>query len=99
MNVSRLMCVAAFLSLAACGGDDDDDDGPDSGGSSTVVVNFSTFDETDVSSFISHLTPSTTSTGSQAFEFGPATPPVGDGSGEWRTGSDGDSGVELLFEV
>ena len=62
-------------------------------------MNFSSFGATRVSAFSGHLTPPDPSTASLAFEFGPAVPPIGDGSGEWRVGADADSGQELRFEV
>jgi hypothetical protein len=100
MRAIGLLCLSATLVLTGCGGSDDGgDDGPSSGGSRTVVVNEFEFDETGVSMLLSHLTTPPSSTGALIFENGPATPPVGEGSGEWRTGSDGNSGVELRFEV
>lgn len=96
MRTSRVIRASTLLLLASCGGGGGDD-GLDSGGSLTFVVNESTFGATHVSSLTSHLTPPTVSTATLTFVVGPATPPIGEGSGQWSIGTDGDSGQELRF--
>jgi hypothetical protein len=80
-----------FLLAAGCGHSCDDHD---DGGSRTVVVSEESLGEDGVEAF---STPG--STGSTTFEFGPETPPRGDGSVEFQTGADGNSGEELRFDV
>ena len=91
MGTSQLLCVTTFLVLGGCGGS--------GGGSGTIVVNRSQFGAAGVSTLSSHTSPPTASTGSIRFVNGPGITPLGRGSGEWRIGTDGNSGEELRFDV
>lgn len=99
LRVSSTLVLASCVGFTACGGGGDDDDDPESGGSSTVVVNESQFDVTGVSTLSSHLISPPSSTGFISFVFGPATPPIGEGSGQWNIGADGNTGEEMRFEI
>jgi hypothetical protein len=98
MRTSARFYASALLVLAGCGSGSSDS-GPTASGPATVVVNASTFGPAGVSKLVSHLTTPASSTASLAFVSGPLAPPIGQGSGEWRIGADGSSGLEVRFKV
>lgn len=90
---SFLLAISFALPIAGCGGSGNNDDTPNQTvGSRFVTVRSTPMASEGVSEF---STPA--STGSITFVNGPAVPPLGFGSAQMATGSDGDSGEELRF--